>query len=835
MLSKRAAHNDKKFSQDRKTLVFLLDWINTSYHSSILAGVTEAAVERDVNLLIFVTGRLHSNSEWEKCRNVLFDFIERSMADGLLVLAPSIGNIVGMESVADLLKNYAGIPIVTTGEKFPDYPCVSIDNTKGMSILLEHLIEVHGYKRIAFITGPEGNSESEMRFKTYRDILKKYNIPLNPSLVVPGNFMIASGKTAVKTLIDERKVKFDVIVASNDTMALGVIEELRGRKIQVPEEIPVVGFDDAEISQYANLTTIHQPFDNLGKIALTILDQYTDGDAVEPVTYLTPQLIIRQSCGCFTARPTNSTTSRQPVIDQNFETFFIENRERVIADISKAKLTDDSKELTLTRWTKKILDAFFEEISGKSSTAFIQIWNKVIFWAIADKINLTIVRNIFSIIKWNILSIQMDNKVSGYVIGLFEQVEGMIEEALKRDKVFNKILFDYELEETSYVGERILASLEVADELNVAFEEFPGFGIKRCYLSLYDEPENPLKLSSLIFAYDEHERYALPKEGKKFPTRELLPREYFNINERFTFLIEDLFQGYDQIGFILFDFGVREYKTFELLRHKLSVGLKGARLIERIRNQALHLEEEVIARTADLSLTNSQLQREILERKKAEESLKRSEERFREMALLLPTIVIETDINLRIQFINKSGFETLEITENELRPDTTLIDFIYPDDRNRFQEYVDRLLQGAYPNFREFRLVKKEGAFFTLMCKASPNYKNHIVEGIRWNAIDIKPLMSSVILPEDSFFKEHNFSPREKEVLLLMLQGHKIKDIAKKLFITESTVKGHISAIYSEIGVKSRTEFFQTLEEYQINHFGYQSFIFSLLSKLIKD
>jgi DNA-binding NarL/FixJ family response regulator len=68
-----------------------------------------------------------------------------------------------------------------------------------------------------------------------------------------------------------------------------------------------------------------------------------------------------------------------------------------------------------------------------------------------------------------------------------------------------------------------------------------------------------------------------------------------------------------------------------------------------------------------------------------------------------------------------------------------------------------------------------------------------------------------------------------------MLQGYKTKDIAKKLFIAESTVKAHIRAIYTEVGVDNRTDFFKILEEYQVNNFGYHSYIYSILTKLIRE
>jgi len=830
---------EKRVSEkQRKTLPtigLLIDWLGTPYHANILFGIDDFVREKDVNLFAFITGRLYSNYEWEKCRNILFEFVNKNNVDGLVVLTSSIGNIVGFESVGNYLRQYSEIPIVTISDKYTSYPSVIADNEKGMRDLLNHLIEYHGYRKIAFITGPRGNMEADARFRAYTEELKEHQIPLNWDLIVNGDFLISSGKEAVKELLDKRKMEFDVIVAANDTMALGVIEELKERNIQVPENIPVVGFDDVEISQYATLTTVRQSFYDLGRKAGELILDYIRGKEIPDVTFIPTQLVIRDSCGCFYREFEAPNISNLPVFEPSSLEEVNKHENSIINEIRQLKEIDEKRKNFYTEWIPNILTSFILELNGTRRGAFISMWRKMIFSSTAEKEAPTNVKLICSIVKNNILEVFTKSKIFSFVELLFQQVEGMIEEAIQREKIFAKILFEYELEEIEDIGERLIATLQIEDEIKVAMEEFPKFGIKSCFLSLYEDIEKPLKGSRLIMAYDENNKISLPKSWIAFPTQELIPSQYFPENKRFSFLVEDLFQGYKQIGFIILDFGTRTLRTYEILRHKMSVALNGAMLIEKIKNQADYLEEEVKARTKDLIEANNQLKREIQEREKAEENLKQSEERFREMALLLPTVIFETDTNLNFTFINKSGLDTLGLEESALKEEISLLNYIHPDDRKRFQEYCDRVIQGASPNFREFRINKKDGSQITLMTKASPIYRDEMIDGIRWNAIDIKPLMSSVIMPEETFFKEHKFSPREKEVLLLMLQGYKIKDIAKRLFITESTVKGHIGAIYAEIGASNREEFFKIIQEYQINHFGYQSFIFSMISKLIKE
>ena len=91
-----------------------------------------------------------------------------------------------------------------------------------------------------------------------------------------------------------------------------------------------------------------------------------------------------------------------------------------------------------------------------------------------------------------------------------------------------------------------------------------------------------------------------------------------------------------------------------------------------------------------------------------------------------------------------------------------------------------------------------------------------------------------MILPNDSFFQSHNITFREKEIILYMLQGLRIKDISEKLFIAESTVKGHLSQIYTKFDVIGRHELLNLIKENVTGANGKNVQIFSLLANLLE-
>ncbi|HEQ72020.1 MAG TPA: PAS domain S-box protein, partial [Spirochaetia bacterium] len=401
--------------------------------------------------------------------------------------------------------------------------------------------------------------------------------------------------------------------------------------------------------------------------------------------------------------------------------------------------------------------------------------------------------------------------------------------------ISHKILVDYHLEEFSDISERLIGNLEIEDQLAIVRREFPNYGIHQCYISLYEDPEDPLSLSRLILAYDNDKPMPIDKKGIQFPTTALVPPGVLPSKTRYSLMVEALFQGFEHIGFVMFGIGESRFRSYEVLRHALSIAFKGIKLVEKLKQYTENLEDQVVARTKELSFANTQLEQEIVERRYVEQKLKESEEHFRELALLLPTIIFELDLRMRFTFINNAGYESLGLPEDEPMPSQNFLDYIHEDDEDIVREFCSKILKQRVTQYCEFRITAKDDKNVTIISKANPVFSGGVIKGIRMSGINIKPFLSTVIMPEDLFFEHYHFSPRVKEVLILMLQGYKTKDIAKKLFIAESTVKAHIRAIYTDVGVANRADFFKVLEEYQVNQLGYHSYIYSILTKLIKE
>src|SRR6186713_2251913 len=228
-------------------IAVLLDHIESDYHVEVLTGVLRTSRSR-ARVLVVPGGWLSRSDAEPLARNFVYDELSHAEIDGVLTLAGSLSNYAGLPRLREWLKRFDHVPVVTVGIDVPHVPSVWVDNAIGVHALVNHLVTVHGKRRIAFVRGPAESAEGEARRNGYRRALDEHGIAEDERLVVPGGFGREEGSAAVATLFDERRftpATLDAIVAVNDDSALGALEELTRRGIAVPQAISVAGFDDA--------------------------------------------------------------------------------------------------------------------------------------------------------------------------------------------------------------------------------------------------------------------------------------------------------------------------------------------------------------------------------------------------------------------------------------------------------------------------------------------------------------------------------------------------------------------------------------------------------------
>ncbi|MFM6941241.1 MAG: LacI family DNA-binding transcriptional regulator [Candidatus Planktophila sp.] len=207
--------------------------------------------------------------------------------DGVITIALS------NQIVKEVEKSLASATIVIVDtEPSKKFDAVNIENFVGGKIATQHLIDL-GHKNIVHVTGPLGGYEGQQRCRGYEEAM--HSAKLKPD-VIQGDWSIETGYAVGKEIV-ERKIFPTAIFSSNDHLALGIMKALSERNVRVPRDMSIVGFDNIPEAAYFSpaLTTVHQDFDELGKLAIErMLIQLKEPTSRASLT-LPPQLIIRES------------------------------------------------------------------------------------------------------------------------------------------------------------------------------------------------------------------------------------------------------------------------------------------------------------------------------------------------------------------------------------------------------------------------------------------------------------------------------------------------------------------------------------------------------------
>jgi DNA-binding LacI/PurR family transcriptional regulator len=215
------------------------------------------------------------------------------------------GVLVFVNSISDkTLKHFHNInfPAVLIHRRSPEglqIPSVTIENKEGAIAVMNHLIEEHGYQRIAFLRGDLDQEDTYLREQGYRESLTAHQLPVDPQLIARGDFDRATAEEAVSAWLTQ-EAQIDAIFAADDESAIGVLSAVHNAGLHVPEDIAVVGFDDTYLSGYLNppLTTVRALTEQVGSQATLQLIKLIQGEDAELLTLLPTELIVRRSCGC---------------------------------------------------------------------------------------------------------------------------------------------------------------------------------------------------------------------------------------------------------------------------------------------------------------------------------------------------------------------------------------------------------------------------------------------------------------------------------------------------------------------------------------------------------
>ncbi|MET0237337.1 MAG: LacI family DNA-binding transcriptional regulator [Kibdelosporangium sp.] len=210
----------------------------------------------------------------------------------ILILPPEAGDQL-------VTLSRTGFPFVVVDPRTPpppDIAAVSAAHFSGARAMADHLIGL-GHRDIGVIAGPQEWLAGDARLAGHRAALAQAGTLLAPDRLRHIEPTTTAGRLAAAELLD-LSPRPTAIVCFNDKVAVGTLQAARERGLRVPEDLSIAGFDDIDISQATDppLTTVRQPLQEMGRIAVTQLMRVLDGHQPEALHIeLATTLVIRDS------------------------------------------------------------------------------------------------------------------------------------------------------------------------------------------------------------------------------------------------------------------------------------------------------------------------------------------------------------------------------------------------------------------------------------------------------------------------------------------------------------------------------------------------------------
>ncbi len=258
------------------------DIFHSFYTGEITKGVNLAASRLNVDFLVHITDR-SNHAMWLDPT-----LLDRKYVDGILFA--DIDNDIEIVKRA-IMRGMPCLVLNNIIEEPINY--IAVNNYKAAMAVVEEFIKL-GHKRIATIAGDLTTQAGQARLDGYHEALKKHHIEPDPAYVKLGGFLRTPARQAATDLF-KLKSRPTAIFAASDVMALEAMDVARSKKIAVPSQLAICGFDGNPLRAHSSiaLATVAQPLIEMGRLGLEMLYQVSHGKAKLPVKEVLPARLIK--------------------------------------------------------------------------------------------------------------------------------------------------------------------------------------------------------------------------------------------------------------------------------------------------------------------------------------------------------------------------------------------------------------------------------------------------------------------------------------------------------------------------------------------------------------
>jgi signal transduction histidine kinase/DNA-binding LacI/PurR family transcriptional regulator len=648
---------------NRLTIGLITNQIYAQVFEAQWWGVLDAAHDLDVNLIIYPGHALQSPDNFEHQANLVFKVINPAFFDALIMWTGALDWFVSEAELQAFVSQFASVPLVSMETPIPGAPTVTIGNYQGMWDLVQHLIVVHGYQRLAFIAGPAGHRGMQDRFQAYRDCLQAHNLVFDPDMVVAGDFSEQSGATAVSTLLNKHPKTFDALVVANDKMAIGAIRTLQARGIHVPLQTAVAGFDQDQTT-FPPLTTVYPPFYEMGRLALETCVSLAKGQRVPDYTEMPAELVIRRSCGCL---PTDLEHNLLSATQNNLpHAAVFSTSQQIAAEV--VSIIPYSRPLAQL---ETLAESFVDSVTQTNVESFLVQLYKTLLSQVYTPEELAVWHQVISVMRLAGKPYWRSPTQAKTAEEICQQARLLVADTERWTHEYQIVAAKHLTMSLHNIGNTLITAFSLEQLQDLIESAFLEIGLQRCAVALYEAGSDSPVQAKLLLAYTENGRCDLPPDSHWHFNQTVMPPPLLSSGERQSYIAAPLYFRSENLGLVVFGIGPREGIVYETLRSQLSSALKRALMVREIQTAQDELETRVEIRTAEL-------QQEIQERQQIAEALRKSEATMRALLAAIPDTIFLVDEEYRfLNFIPSEGLKTAVSLQDYLG--LTLFDVFLPE------------------------------------------------------------------------------------------------------------------------------------------------------------
>jgi len=609
----------------RKNLLFCTSANTGNVETDLWQGLSELCVEKDISLTTLVGGQFMAKSPSEYMRNHQYLDVDAAPFDSVIVWASNVHLVSSNEDRERFYRHFGGKTLLNLQADVCNKPLLRFNDAKGISDIVRHLVKVHGYRKLAFIRGPETHALANNRYQSFLATAKELDLEINPLLITGPGGWTNRGQAFLSTLIDKHHLvpgeDFDAIVSVNSAIAKEIIKEAKKRDINVPGQIAVTGYnDDREAAIMVPPLTVANPdFNVLGRICGQLSLDLVEGKTFNRITETDVTINIRNSCGCLSKSITDTIFQSGKNEGQEFG-----KRLRMVnglphQDDVQAAFSDC--DTLLGKETGRLAEAFLDALATGNPTSFLHRFVDIVgknaeAGAKTNDLYRVLTRLRYIASKPELaesartVSLEMIQAMT-----LVASLQGTNLAELQQLKILRR------LESVTAGCLKLANSLDIRTITSILSDILPPLGVSGWHVLTIEADK---KYRSLVAG-----GICPGVIGKDYTLDELLHLVRSENANRTNCVVESLYYQTEAIGVLILCVEVHDGRLLEMLRTQLSSNLKSALLIQNLEESGKVLQNWKIgieAQIRPMIQTISKLDASIKERNSDMTTLSRTAE-----------------------------------------------------------------------------------------------------------------------------------------------------------------------------------------------------------------